>query len=107
MLNHIKKFFGFGKKREIRIDGRVGVITPTECSLESGNNSEFLKQIIIYKGVRVTGNKITWGKKIEEKPYTEEEVLNFQKIKRIPIVERKIKNELKFYEEPPFGQVIN
>ncbi len=104
MLNIIKKIF---RKKPIHIEvGRCGLIVSTESSIESGINDRFNKKVVIYESVEVNGNIIRWGKVLEEIPYTEEEVRNLIKVKKIPIIEKRMGKNMEFKEGSPFGEVI-
>lgn len=98
----------FRKKKKIKIRlGRIGIIIPTESSTLSGINDKFNKVIVIYNSVSIDGDTIRWGKKITEIPYTEAEAINLEKIKQIPIIEKKLSTKFKFKEGSPFGEVLN
>ena len=94
-MNKINLFNLFKKKEPLNINlGKVGVIMSSDPSIESGINDKFNKKIVIYEKVEVHGNNIKWGKILDEIPYSEEEVINLIKIKEIPIVEKKLNNEI-------------
>lgn len=104
-MNIIQKIFKSKKPLKIELS-KVGVIVSTEASIEAGINNKFNKKIVIYEKASVDGDTVKWGKIIEEIPYTEEEVINLMKIKQIPIVEKKLKEDFKFKEGVPFGEFI-
>jgi len=105
----IGKLFNLFKKKEpLNINlGKVGVIISSDPALESGINDKFNKKIVIYEKVEVHGDNIRWGKILDEIPYSEEEVINLIKIKEIPIVEKKLNNEVNFVEGHYFEGIIN
>lgn len=94
------------KKPKITVNNLVAVVEPSEVALEKGLSDRFNKIIKIHEGVRVDKNKITWGRIIEERNFSEEEVYCLEKIKKIPVVERKFRKP-EFFEEPDFGGIIN
>jgi len=97
----------FRRKKPLRIYlEKVGVIVSTESSIESGVNDKFNKKIVIYKNVEIKGNKVKWGKIIDEIPYTEEEALNLIKIKEIPLVEKNLSTRINLKEGEPLGDFI-
>lgn len=106
MMKILMKFMSLIKKDKIKriYIGRCGIIVPTNAALQQGVNDIFNKKIIIYSRIEVKGNRIIYGKVLEERPYTEEEVKNLIKIKRIPIVQKRISNKYEFEEGKPFGE---
>lgn len=108
-MGFIKRLFK--KKKPIRIEiGRCGLIVDTDPAIDSGINDRFNKKIVIYEKAIVYGDAdnpiVKWGKIIDEIPYTEEEAINLMKIKKIPIVEKKLKNKFEFKDSIPFGEWI-
>ena len=103
MLSKIAKFLRKREPEIIRL-GMVAVIEPTSFEVDD----KFNKNIVIYEGVEVVDGVIRWGRKIKEIPYTEEDVKNIQRVYDIPVVVREIHSKkIKFYENHPFGDLIN
>ncbi|MHA1867817.1 MAG: hypothetical protein ACTSXD_07100 [Candidatus Heimdallarchaeaceae archaeon] len=100
IMNKLKK-----KKLNIQI-GKCGIIEPTSYNLESGIDNKYTRNIVIYSYIKVVNNKIIYGKILDEKPYTEEEVKNLIKIKKIPILPRRINNNVEIVDGKPFGEII-
>ena len=104
----IKKILSLFKKKKLNVNiGKCGIIEPTEVALESGIDNKYNRKIVIYKNIKVRNNQINYGKVIEEIPYTEEEAINLMKIKRIPIVLRKVNNKAELEQGSPFGEIVN
>lgn len=111
-MNFIRKFvrlMGLAKRKpiNIKINSFIGIIQPTKVALENNTIDKFNKVIIIRDGVEVIGDKIIWGKILEEYPYSEEKVKAIKQVYEIPIVERKFNSEIEFFQEPDFGSVEN
>lgn len=100
ILNKFKK-----KKINIRL-GKCGIIEPTKYALDVGIDDKYNRKIIIYSSIKVINNVITYGKVIEEIPFTEEEAKNLIKIKKIPLVVRSINNNVPIQDGSPFGEII-
>jgi len=94
------------KKTTFKLNKIFGIIEPTEVALENGTTDKFNKHIVIREGVMVEGDRIIWGRVIEEIPYSEEAVESLEKIKEIAIVERQFRKP-EFIEEDSFGGLIN
>lgn len=97
----------FKSKPVLKINlGKVAIIENTENAVYNGLNDKFNKNIVIYEGVRVNGDKIIWGRKIKEVPYTPEEANSILNVLEIPIVEKRLSNDFDFIEGSEFGKVV-
>jgi|GEM_PF-3836900 len=104
----IKKILSLFKRKKLNVNiGKCGIIEPTSVALDSGIDNKYNRKIVIYKNIKVRDNQINYGKIIEEIPYTEEEAINLMKIKRIPIVLRKVTTKVESEQGLPFGEIIN
>lgn len=98
----------FKKKKKVNVSiGKVGVIESTNPAIASGINDKFNKKITIFEHLQIRDNNISWGRVIEEIPFTEEEYNNLVEIKKIPIVERRLNDNFEFDQEKEFGEIIN
>ncbi|MEK6881295.1 MAG: hypothetical protein AABY22_16860 [Nanoarchaeota archaeon] len=100
------KIVGNDPYNNLEIREIIGVIEPTPEALENNILDDFNKKIYLREGVIKRGNKIHWGRVIEEIPYSELAVESLREVKKIPIVERQISETIKFKKEKNFGEII-